>query len=84
MKHILLECFHKVTHSYEASFLIKTDAETLIVPKIIFKIRPMLRWILFEILLMSANKDFCTETRLCNILKTTNTETLIKAILESP
>ena len=30
-----------------------------------------------------ANIGFCTKTRLCNIFKTTNTKTLIKAILES-
>ena len=46
-------------------------AQTLTVSESTFKIKVM-------------HTGFCTKTRLCNIFKTTNTKTLIKAISESP
>ena len=52
----------------------------------LIKIKVRSHWALFLILLPSAviYKDFCMETRFCNIFKTANAITLSKTILESP
>ena len=92
---IALERFHIFTHSYTASFSIKTHfmklatffisktkqnyAEILTVPESTIKIKTMLPWILFKILLTSAiicKQSFCAKTKLYNVFKT-------KTILES-
>ena len=52
-----------------------------------FKIKGMLRWTVFEICLrqqLFAFKEFCMETRLPNIFKTTNLANLTKVIQQNP
>ena len=60
-------------------------AKALTVHESTFKVKAMLPWISFEILLASAvicKRIFLHKNETCNIFKTTNTKMLIKAILE--
>ena len=61
----------------------KNETKLIADPKSTSKINVRSRWTVFKILLMPAVKTFCMETRLYNILKTTNATKFIKSISES-